>query len=537
MIATRRGLVVLGVIGIALAVILVVDLAKRDGLVDRALVPGFDEASVVRLGWTAHPVGPYLTLERAATPTDAPWRRTAPAPGAVEQTPVQSLLATLRGARWHRVKDRDPREDGVLLAVDRAGSRLELWIGRPSGTSGGSPGEGSEQAWIGIGDRSYLVDAWVARALVPSPIELAIRTPLAGIASVDEYTIDGMRIAGTPRRLGTLLLEPTVVTELERAVAELAIEELSPPMGHGEATTIEMAGMRVLLGGACGSRVYMAATTGDGCVARDKADAVRAQVAKLRSAAQLLATASPQLVTSQAIAQAAAIVARAPVPVGIESVTLVDGATLDLRKRPTIAGGDARTDEVLALVTALRTPVEAIDVVAVPATQPIGTLAIGIGQGDLVLSLYAGNIVARAGELVALRLAPEVFTLLRRDASMYRDRTPWREEPTTIDEVVIGQVSYKRGAVLGEWTRQPAGPTDPASLDALVRALAEPRVLGVAPTTLTNGRTVRLVVRPPMGGENSHTLVIGAANATGCPAKIDTTTVLLPVEICRLVPR
>jgi hypothetical protein len=524
-IATRRGLVVLAAIAIALLVVLVVDLARRTEPVERTLVPVFDEASVVRLGWTTHPVGPYLTLERATSTKDAPWKRTAPAPGAVEQTPVKSLLATLRGARWHRVKERDPREDGVHLAVDRATTRLELWIGRPI--------EGGEQAWIGIDDRSYLVDAWVARALVPSPIELAIRAPLGGIASVDEYAIDGMRIEGTPRRVvrgeatpptsapttpaSGLVLDPAFVAELERTLAELVIEELPrAPMGHGEVITIEMAGTRVLLGGPCESRVYMAATTGDGCVAREKADAVVALVAKLRG-------------------PPAAIIAHAPIPVGVESVTLVDGKTLDLRKRPMIDGADASTDEVLALMTVLRSPVD--EVVTAPTTKPIGTLSIAIARGELQLSLYAGNLVARAGEALALRLAPDAFAVLGRGASAYRERTPWREEPTTIDEIGIDNVTYKRGAVLGEWTRTPVGPSDPASIEALVRALAEPRVIGVASTTVAHGRRVRLVVRPPTGGEKTHTLVIGAVLAAGCPAKIDGTTVLLPVEICHLVPR
>ncbi len=521
MIATRRGLVALAAIAGALLVILVVDLARRDGPVDRTLVPGFDETTVTRLGWTAHPVGPYLTVERG---TGQPWRRTAPSQGAVEQAPIASLLATLRGARWHRSEKRDPREDSASthLAVDHAGGRLELWVGRPLADA--------DQAWIRIGDRSYLVDAWVTHALLPSPLDLAIRTPLAGIANVPEYTIDGVHVEGSPRRIAPhprpstastsyLVLDPAFVGELERSLAELAIDTLpSTPMGHGEAIAIEMAGTRVSLGGACEQRVYLAATTGDGCVPRDAADAVRRLVEKLHG-------------------PPAAIGSRAPVPVGIEWVTLVDDKKLDLRKRPTIDGADANPAEVAVLMTVLRSPVDASDVVVAPTTKPIGALAIGTQQDGIVLALHPGNLVQRAEEPIALRLAPDAFAVLLRGASAYRDATPWREEPTTIDEIAIDGVTYQRGPVLGEWVRTPAGPSDAASIDALVRALAEPRVLGVAPATVVTRRTIHLHVRPPVGDEKTHTIELGAPIAAGCPAKIDSTSVLLPVEICRLVPR
>lgn len=515
MIATRRGLVVLALIAGALVVALVIDLATLDRPADRTLVPGFDDASAVRLGWTAHPVGPYLTLERAK---GAPWRRTAPTPGAVEQSPVQSLLATLRGARWHRSEERDAREDGVHLAIDHAAGRTELWIGRPT--------EGSDQAWIRIGERSYLVDAWVTRALLPSPLDLAIRTPLAGIPTVPEYTVDGVRIEGSPRRITrttpptwSLVLDPAYVAELERGLAELAIEELPPaPMGHGEVLTIEMAGTRVSLGGPCQQRVYLAASTGDGCVSRASSDAVRSLVEELHG-------------------PPAAIVARMPVPVGVQEITFVDGKKLDLRKRARVDGADANVEAVIALMTVLRSPVDAADVVAAPTTKPTHTLAIGTQNDDIELELHPGNLVHRTGEPVALRLAPEAFALLLRGAAAYKDRTPWREDPTTIDEITIDATTWKRGAVLGEWIRTPAGPSDAASIDALVRALAEPRVIGVAPATVARGRRIRLVVRPPVGGETSHTLALGSPTAAGCPAKIDTTTLLLPVEICHLVPR
>jgi len=528
-IGTRRGLAVLALIAGALLVVLVVDLFTRARPADRALVPGFDEASVVRLGWTAHPVGPYLTVERAK---GQPWRRTAPSQGAVEQTPIASLLATLRGARWHRSEARDPREDATHLAIDFERKRLELWIGRPI--------EDSEQAWIGIGERRYLVDAWVARALTPSPLDLSIRTPLSGIANVPEYTVDGVHIEGAPRRIAPhpkpstvttsyLTLEPAFVDELERALATLAIDTLPwQPAPHGEAMTIEMAGTRVALGGPCDKRVYLSATTGDGCVPREQADAVRALVEKLHGPPAVIAS-------------------RAPVPVGIRWVTLVDGKKLDLEKRPTIDGANANPQEVAALMTVLRSPVDAADVVPAPTTEPIGALALVVQQGNgMVLALHPGNLVQRAEEAVALRLAPEAFAILVRGASAYKELTPWREEPTTIDEITIDQTTWKRGAVIGEWTRIPAGPSDAASIEALVRALAEPHVLGVAPTTLVRsqaratgvrGHRIQLVVHPPVGAAKTHTLEVGTAIAGGCPAKIDTTEVLLPVEICRLVPR
>ncbi len=525
MIATRRGLAVLALLAGALLVVLVVDVVTRARPADRTLLPGFEEASVVRLGWTAHPVGPYLTIERtierdktAATP----WRRTAPSPGAVEQAPIASLLATLRGARWHRSEARDPREDAVHLAIDHAGSRTELWIGRPI--------DSSEQAWIGIGKRRFLVDAWVARTLTPSPLDLAIRTPLAGIGNVDAYRVADLGLGGQPRAIAAtpttrgLVLDPGFVAELERSLAELAIEaDPVGPVAQIDGIEIAMAGTRVTLakglGHGCETRVYLAASTGDGCVALAKAEVVWGLVARLVSPA-------PEAIASRAL-----------VPIGVRTVTLVDGATLDVTRRPTIDGGDVDAQQIAVLMTVLRSPVDGTDVVTAPTSTRIGTLAIKTGGGDLILDLHANNLAMRRGEAVALRLSPEAFAILERGGAAYRDRTPWSEDPTTIAEIAIDAVTYRRGAVLGEWTRVPAGPSDAASIDALVTALARPHVIGVAPTTVVRGRRIRLVVRPPVGAEKTHTLELGAATAAGCPAVIDTSSILLPVEICRLVPR
>lgn len=514
MIATRRGLAVLALILGALGFVLAVDLWRRTGPTERTLVPGFDERSVVRLGWTAHPIGPYLTVERAA---GAPWRRTAPTPGAVEQAPIASLLATLRGARWHRTRERDRKEEILaLLEVDHAHGRLELWIGRPI--------EGSEQAWISIDDRSYLVDAWVTRSLVPSVLDLAITAPLATIASAPEYTVDGARLV---HDLGTgnarladppLVLDPAFVATLERTLAELVIDTLPAQAAvHGEAITIRMAGTTVALGGPCEQRVYLAASTGDGCVPRAAADAVRAAVAPLRG-------------------RYADIAARMLVPAGVRRVVLADGSALDLARRPLIEGRDADQDRVAQLMLALRSPVDASDVVAAPTTPPIATLTVAHAQGELAIELHAGGVVRRRGEPVALRVPPAAAAILALGKDAYADRTPWREEPTTITAISVDDVTYQRGAVLGEWTRTPAGPTDGASLEAFAQALATPRVVGPA-ANLARGRRIRVVVRPPMGGETSHTLEVGAATAAGCPAKIGTDTVLLADEICRLVPR
>jgi hypothetical protein len=526
-IATRRGLAVLAAIAIVLIAVLVLDLTRSRGPTDRTLVPGFDEASVVRMQWTAHPVGPYLTLERAPSAAkNGPWKRTAPTPGAVEQAPIASLLATLRGARWHRSEARDPREDSVAnLAIEYAGKHLELWIGRPI--------ENSEQAWIGIGDRKFLVDAWVARALVPSPLDLAVKTPFAGIANVDRYTIDGITISGRPRRMiapgaqdRTFLVDPAISDAIERALSELAIESMSSaPIAHDNAIAISMAGTHASLGGECEQRVYLAASTGDGCVAREKSDAVRLLVEKLHRPVAELA-------------------ARAPVPVGIDRVLWrapppsgLHRATLDLAKRPMLDFKPADESAVAALMTVLRSPVDPADVVPAPTTKPIDVFDLDVGAEKLQLELHPGNLVHRDDEPIALRLSPEAFAILSRDPMTLVDQTPWREEPTTVDEITIDHVTWKRGGVLGEWVRTQAGASDPASIERLVTLLAQPRVLGVASAPVVGGRTITLVVRPPVGDPISHTLVLGTAIAAGCPAQIDHANLLLPVEICRLVPR
>src|SRR5262249_48087994 len=152
------------------------------------------------------------------------------------------------------------------------------------------------------------------------------------------------------------------------------------------------------------------------------------------------------------------------------------------------------------------------------------------------------------GEPMALRPAPGAWTLLVRPSRELRDPTLWLEEPTAITAIQIDDVRYQRGAILGDWSRRPAGGSrttarasvraragaagDTKALETLVGLLAAPRALGFVDGQLAAVHRVTLTITPPAGTPTEHMLAIGAARAAGCPARVERDTILLPLAVC-----
>ena len=526
MISTVRGLVVACAIAALLVALAIAAGGGAAAPADRALVTGFRAEAVTALAWTRDGAPPIRIARDPASPTGWSW---AEPRGAADAGAVEAVLAALRGGRWHR---RGPAaaagRPSVTLAVTSAagspGAELPA-IGV------GEPLPGGDQRWLMIGDRAYLVDAWLARALAPDALALRVRRPLAAITGAAQLQLspDGalgrVTLAGAPRQITApfpLLLDPVVAAAIERPLAELEVIELPraaiAPRGEGivaDRTT-------VLDAGPCpGSpgRWAIDGTAGPGCIGEGAWENARRAIWTLTQ-------------------PAAQLVERRPAPLEPAKLVLADGAVLDLTGHPRIGDRDADPTAVLELIAALGAPAEPI---AAPAGTPLGALvATERGGRSITLDLYAPDVVVRRGEPVGLRVGEGAFRRLARPSAELRDPTPWREEPTTVTALALDGTTYTRGAVIGEWTRAGPGRDDPAAVSRLVDALAAPR-LRPHPHAGALRHTVTLHVRPPGGAPVVHALRVGEPEAGGCNAAIeaapgaDAARVTAPPEVCTLV--
>jgi hypothetical protein len=533
MIATRRGLVVLVTLAVVLVIAVVIDLRRTRAPDNRALVLGFDPDRVTELVW-----------ERAGQPAihvmhaGEIWEMRPPSatnPEAVAHVPVDAnavgeVLAALRGARWHR-RGAPPSVHATLTIV--AGTaRHVLGIGEPIA--------GTEQTWLADDGRGVVVDSWVARALDRDLLALRIKAPLADIRRAQTIVIEGnaggpvqIRVGGSPRRLeapGGFVLAAELAGDLERALSEVTIVRLpdGPATAHGLTITTDEGGAgsdraaaHLILGGSCPGApelVAVSGTVGDGCVERATAAAVEHAIGRLRQPPD-------------------AIVERRPVPFEPQRIVLADAVALDATA---LRVGDAPADpaRVAELYAALAAPAE---VAAVPAKPATGHLVVtGSAGTTITLDLFAEHVLARHGEPVALRPAPGAWNLLVRPSRELRDVTLWLEEPTTITTLRIDDASYQRGAIIGDWTRGPAGasgakPADTRTLEALVALLAAPRSLGFVDDPIAITHRVTLVITPPIGAPTEHVLALGAPRPAGCPARVERDAILLPAAVCAQV--
>ncbi|HEY4181501.1 MAG TPA: hypothetical protein VGM90_31860 [Kofleriaceae bacterium] len=564
MISSARGLVLLAAVAVAMVATLFIDLHRAEPARDHMLVSGFDESRVVKLSW-ANPSGPPLAIERG-TP-HAPWRRTLPSAGDVDQNAVGDILAALRGGRWQRVGNVAEAGAGqtkltIEMRTDTGVESIELGVGEGTRVSQAYHLKTKEpvadaQEWIARGDRAYLVDAWVAHALQPDALALAVTHPFAPAANAPsirfwnhdgDVTVSGDGTDNRILQLGTgptitdhgVRLDPAIAHELERALATIEVVELSSaqptastqtatPIANTNTLQIEWAGTRADLGatGCNGNEtlVEVMAPSGGGCVEASAAGDLRDLVAKLRG-------------------PATAIAARAPIPFAVGVVELADGQTLDVTKSPKIGVrtqllgmGAADRDRTQQLLAALATRATVIDFA--PASAPPGALTEGPGARTLFIrgdhgaeqTLVLGDrpIVWRAGERVALRVTPEAYDAIARQAKDYVDLLLWSEEPTTITNIEVAGRAFSRGAVIGEWT----GAKNPASVDALLALLSAPRALELVarnPVGPDPKDTVRITIHPPTGPIIEH--ILRLASGPRCEAETDTGIYLLKPEVC-----
>jgi hypothetical protein len=358
--------------------------------------------------------------------------------------------------------------------------------------------------WILRDDKALLVDGWVARALVPEPLALHVRAPLAAAPRANELRSDDVRIAGRPRRARGALVDAELAHAIERAMAELQLVALGPQTGPAPESAAGADAQTVRVVGACGDHrlAVRSEVTGEGCVERAAWEAIAAAAAPLRGPPD-------------------AWIERRPLPSLPQQLVLADGGRLDLAKRPQLDGKDADPDRVAELAAALATRAEPAPL---PAGKPTGSLT----AGDVALDLYE-HVLARRGEPIALRPTAEAWAAITRPSSSYRDPTRWLEEPTTISSITIDGVTYKRGAVLGEWP----GAADPTLVEALATAIATVRAPAAAPAPYEHH--IDFIVTPPAGAPVSHHLDVGRLTPQGCAGRADGQPVTLPLAICTAV--
>jgi hypothetical protein len=174
----------------------------------------------------------------------------------------------------------------------------------------------------------------------------------------------------------------------------------------------------------------------------------------------------------------------------------------------------------------------------VPATAPAFTLAITPIHGDPIALDVFPDSVHRRGEALALRITAAARAILGRPASALLDPERWAEEPSTITTLVLDGVTYRRGAVIGEWAREPAGKLDPMIVEAVAQAAAKLRAPGrtsTGPNSAPTPHHLQITFAPPVGGAVTRELALGAPGPGGCPALLDTEPVTAPLELCTAV--
>lgn len=512
MISSRRGLIVLVVIALVLGAWLARAVTRaRPGPVDRAIAPGLDVERISELAWDRSPL-PAVKITPARGggwrwDSDDSW-------AAADGSAVRDMLAALRAGRWHR------RAEAKAAGAVRA--QLTVKEGTTSRTIGiGQPLEGTEQQWLVSGEEALLVDRWVARALEPDPLALRIRHPVENAAAAGTITIDHgeahLRLEPGPRRLVapvTLLPSTEAIAAFFHALEAIEIVRLSRPARDGEVTLAIHAGGALRFVPSCPdepSLAWVFSDAGNGCIPRAQyEEVVRAASAFEKPPLEL---AEPRLV-----------------PLDITGVVLVDGKRIELSGKPVIEGRPADAGAIAELLAALGAPGQVVAPVVGAAVQQ-QLVAVLKGGGEIAIELLGRGMVRRGNEAVVLQLTPAAYAALGRTAADFTDRTLWNEEPTTITEIRIDAVAYRRGAVVGEWTRTPTAPVDGARIEALVSALAQ---LQASPGVgaVSKQHSVTLEITPPAGASVRHALVVGAPGQGGCAAQAGAAAAILPAKVC-----
>jgi hypothetical protein len=504
-IASLRGLIALAAAALVLALLLVIDLVHTPARVDRALVPSFDADRVQYLQWPDAQVrrdgAGWMYCTDAATGDTSVmmcrgWRGE---PGAVD-----ALLAALRGARWHRRGDAH-----VAGAIAK---KLVVGLGGPTIDIGlAAPIEGTDQRWLVVNKAAVLVDGWVARALFPDQDALIERDVLPGVESAAVVDVGHTHLT-IPCRVSEMWVDPARCDAVVQAIAAVKVATV---LSHTVAPDLDAA---LTITTRTGRQHYAAASADQGCGANQVAIAADAGYACVGAPAwkAVFAAAAPLA------GPPGPIVDRRPLP--ITPVKLVTpGGALDLTAMR-LDDKDADRDQVTALVAALSAPAE---VVPVPTAKPSATFVATDKAGTTVTLDLVGGVLVRRGEPVGLKPSREALATILRPASALLDPTRWVEDPLVVAELGVDGVTYRRGAVVGEWTREPAGRVDPVAIEALATALSQVR----APEAAAVGPAAHHVVvklAPPVGTPATHTIDVDAH----CAARLDGAPVQLDPGIC-----
>lgn len=523
MIANRNAVIAAWLIALALGAALLLG-RGRETPGDRTLVAIAPE-SITAFAWVSGPRN--FRIERDAGSSTG-WRWTDPVADADPQA-VEDVMAALRGAQWHRRAERSA--GGAVtgtLAIEAGAARTTIELAQPLGEA---------QRWLIVGDHALLVDAWVARALAPDPIAFRVH-PFSKVGQAEQIEVGSFTLAGSPRRLTKLaglpielLANPVAVEQLEAALGELSIVAIPngkvPVDTNYRGTRIALSGKLVAVeAGMCPvpdreHHAIFGPAIGPSCVSESAWQ-------RLMTAADVFDIRDP----AQRHAALSTLIEKRLVPVEPGVVTLADGSTLDLGRKPRITtpgqpARDADPDRVAELLAVLAMPAEPV---ALPAT-PGSRVTITAGRATFELAIFAGGIVGRRNEPIALRVGDGSAAILARPGAAYVDRTLWSEEPTTVRSLQVGGVTYTRGAVVGEWTRVPPGPVDPRAIDQLVALLAVPRASADAPAP-ANPIAIILSIAPPAGTPSQRKLLLGATPK--CAATVTAGSVALDPAICTL---
>jgi hypothetical protein len=472
---------------------------QRVSAVDRAVMPGFvDPSRITSIELVAGDV--RTSIKRVGNE----WRF-ADSNAVVDPMALDALFTALRAGRWHRRASATDKLLGKRQGITLAGTTFTLGVDLP----------GSGQRWIVRGDDALLVDSWIANALVPDPFQLRVRHPL----DCNAPTLTATTSAGTLRIVDGHMIEPksqwidrAMLDYLADLCARLEIVSADGKRDGRRGLHVAAAGELRETGACSGDYVYVETSTGPGCI----------EARHVRELAELLA--------GVAAASAEAGDGR-PLPIVPATLTLQDGSVLELDKRWRIAGNDADADSVRELLAALTMRGT---VAARPAGKPRATITAVDAAGTSVTLELFDKVVARAGEPGAIALPDAAWSTITRPTAVLRDATRWREDVTTLTSITLDGVTYTRGVVLGEWTREPAGGFDPKLVDALAESLATVRApIAKAPTSIAH--RVRVVFTPPAGSPITHALDIGAPSSTHCAARIGDTGVRLPEALCMAV--
>ncbi|CAN5260688.1 hypothetical protein BH11MYX1_BH11MYX1_52430 [soil metagenome] len=511
MISDLRAIAALGVMALVLLVSLLGGSPAQPPR--RVVMPAFAPAAVRTLSWSR----PDSSLPVSLRSDGAHWRGAENLP--VDTHYLADLFSSLRSARWHRRDSAAHHAFRRTLAIrsDKATISIDL----------GEQLEGTAQIWLRVdhGNEVVLVDGWLAKFLDPAPIDPYERFPFETAAS--EPTIrsgqppDGLELRTHPWRDAHGLVAPKLGEALVSALARIEYVALA----NGPTATpnqLELGTAVFLFGGTCPGTALVA---------------LRAPVAQHAGCIDPAAWRDVTTAIAELTRSVDDTMDDRPAGFAIDHLEL-PGGTLRLVKRPTItiAGvtHPADPDRVAELLHVLGQATSR----AVPVATAVAELTILITPlvgPPVELELFAGS-VQRRGEPRGVPIGSADHGILSRPAAAYVDSERWGEEPSTISELTLDRVSYRRGAVIGEWTRVPAGAFDPSLVEILATAAAKLD----APATRGRFRalhTLQLRFAPPVGTPVTRELAIGGVEASngGCAGQLDGERISLPAVLCTAV--